>query len=182
MKPNSPLYSSEYIEYLVRVTKPSVDGTLLSIISQNHSTPVPLSLVVIIFRAPSVNEIALEKKKIISIYRNRISTYFSPRSKTNVSIRCWMKRIPIPVYSINYTRCYFNAIHEKLCSIFILIDFQKYRNIDRNLLRKLQHHIEYSLTIDVSLKESRFVSSHNNLLESIFIAFLCKPPLTTKQG
>lgn len=109
LKPNSPLYSSEYIEYLVRVTKPSVDGTLLSIISQNHSTPVPLSLVVIIFRAPPVNEIALEKKKIISIYRNRISTYFSPRSKTNVSIRCWMKRIPIPVYSINYTRCYFDS-------------------------------------------------------------------------
>lgn len=105
LKPNSPLYSSEYIEYLVRVTKPSVDGTLLSIISQNHSTPVPLSLVVIIFRALPVNEITLEKKNNFHLQKQNKYLFFSSLQN---------ERFHKVLDETNSNTSLFNKLHEML--------------------------------------------------------------------
>lgn len=99
-------YSSE-LEYLVRVTKPSGrSNTFINYFAK------PLEYRAIITRRHNFSSTSRKQieKKIISVSTKRISTYsiflFIPNVKRFLvpSIRCWIKRIPIPVYLINCTK------------------------------------------------------------------------------
>lgn len=163
-----------------------------------------LSLV-IIFRAPPVNKLHL-KKKIISIYETDKYLFFSSLQSERFLvpfIRYWMKWIPISVYLINYTKYYFDVIYTKNESCesmknfvqysFWQIIFQKYRNIDQTSWENfnIKHTTLTTPHRIFQLNHWRLLKRENRgsfrriiIYSTIFIAtgaFLCKPPLTTKQ-
>lgn len=103
---------------LVRVTKPSGrSNTFINYFAK------PLDCRAIITRRHNFSSTSRKRieKKIIST--KRISTYsiflFVPNVKRFLvpSIRCWMKRIPIPVYLINCTKFISTRFGEKPRSI-----------------------------------------------------------------